>query len=718
MEQQCDAIFEDVVGEATAAELDFPVRKYLINILEAQTSLDTSSSDSNVIKTISLFLENCGCCPSMKAAEEAVTRMLGKMKAMGMIPEKEPEVTTRLLAPIQMGRQYEKNMKEMAALGTVASYVPASIDVNTNADLNWDERRDQAKLDRRRKKEEEKRTQLIEEYDQYLARRGISTSQTAVKIHHGTGEWKGGVDIRCRNIKIAMGKTLLLDGTDLDIFAGRRYGLIGRNGVGKTTLLRFLAEGELEGVSPYLQILHIEQEYHGDDRTALQAVLDTDVERTRLLAEEEELLNSADGDIAARLDEVYERMNTIDAHGAEAKACAILAGLSFTTEMIHTATKKFSGGWRMRISLARALYISPDVLLLDEPTNHLDLHAVLWLENTLLGWEKTLVVVSHSRSFLNSIATDIIHYHNLKLTYYKGDYNQFEYTRYENLKNQQKTHEAQEKQRKHMQAFVDRWRCNAKRAKMAQSRMKQIEKMEFMAAVADDPSFQFSIPDPEPCAPPYLQIHDVTFGFSADRVLFRGVNIGLDNDSRIALVGPNGSGKSTFLNVIAGDLDPLDGRVTRNGKCRIARFTQHHVGQLNLQQTPLEFMKSCFPSSEDPDLRSQLGRFGLSGEKALQPIYTLSGGQKSRVAFAQMTYCKPHLLLLDEPTNHLDIDTVDALIAALSCYSGGVLIISHDEHLISQVCDEIWVAGHGHLTKFDGLFPEYKKVVLREMTKK
>jgi ATP-binding cassette subfamily F protein 3 len=245
-----------------------------------------------------------------------------------------------------------------------------------------------------------------------------------------------------------------------------------------------------------------------------------------------------------------------------------------------------------------------------------------------------------------------------------------------------------------------------------------MEKMDFIAAVVEDPSFQFSLPEPDVCAPPFLQIHDVTFGYNANRVLFRDVNIGIDNDSRIALVGHNGSGKSTFLNVICGDLEPMEGRVIRNGKCRIARFTQHHVGQLKMQQTPLEFMKSQFPSCEEGELRGQLSRFGLSGEKALQPIYTLSGGQKSRVAFAQMTFCKPHLLLLDEPTNHLDIDTVDALIEALNMYSGGVLIISHDEHLISQVCDEIWVAGGGNLKRFDGNFADYKKQLVKEMTKK
>eukprot|EP01012_Entosiphon_sulcatum_P010372 TRINITY_DN1604_c0_g1_i1.p1 TRINITY_DN1604_c0_g1~~TRINITY_DN1604_c0_g1_i1.p1 ORF type:complete len:737 (+),score=215.36 TRINITY_DN1604_c0_g1_i1:293-2212(+) len=634
-----------------------------------------------------------------------------------LIPEvkEETEDSNRLQAPVQLGKMYEKTIKESEMLSPFGR--DDSAKGSYNEELNWDQKQKLARLERRRKREQEKKQEIFEEYEEYLAQRGISSRQQCVKIHQSR-DGRGEENIQCRNIHINMGSTVLLTDTNLVINAKRRYGLVGRNGVGKTTLLRYLAEGELEGVSPYIQMLHIEQEYAGDDRTPLQAVLDTDVERTNLLREEQDMLANGVGDGAGqRLTEIYERMDEIDAHGAEARALTILQGLSFSKELLATPTKKLSGGWKMRVALSRALYIMPDVLLLDEPTNHLDLHAVLWLEHTLITWPKTLVVVSHSRSFLNAVCTDIIHYNQQRLTYYKGNYYQFEQARYELLKNQTKTFEAQQKQKAHMQAFVDRWRYNAKKARMAQSRMKSIERMEFVPAVVEDSSFQFSIPDPEPCPAPFIQVVDVTFGYSRERVLFRDVNIGIDNDSRIALVGANGSGKSTFLNVIAGDFDALEGRVIRNGKCRIARFTQHHVDQLQLQKTGLEVLAQNYPQADPQALRAQLGRFGLTGEKATQPIYTLSGGQKSRVAFALLTMRQPHLLLLDEPTNHLDIDTVDALIDALNCYKGGVVIISHDEHLIESVCDEIWVAGNGELVRYHGEFRDYKRQLIKEMSK-
>eukprot|EP01006_Ploeotia_vitrea_P062875 TRINITY_DN84557_c0_g1_i1.p1 TRINITY_DN84557_c0_g1~~TRINITY_DN84557_c0_g1_i1.p1 ORF type:complete len:728 (+),score=117.92 TRINITY_DN84557_c0_g1_i1:30-2186(+) len=718
MTVDCGPVFAQHFG-AKAQNLDEPVKEYLLEILSAQTDHETSTAEDRVINTLAMFLHNCNVFKEESEAIESVTALMQLLHKKKIIPEAKEQSNT-LAAPVQLGKLYERSMRETQQLGVATSFTQGLVDVNTNEDLNWEEKRQQAKLERKRKKEEEKKQALLDEFDDYLAQRGITSSQQAVKIHHTEGI-KGSQDIRCTNIHINMGKLVLLDGTDLIITSGKRFGLVGRNGVGKTTLLRYLADGELEGVSPYLQILHIEQEYAGDDRTVLEAVLDTDVERTTLLKEEVELLEGTGmnpDEVGKRLAEVYERLEEIDAHGAEAKACSILHGLSFDQDMLKMKTSQLSGGWRMRVSLARALYISPDVLLLDEPTNHLDLHALVWLEHTLINWNKTLVVVSHSRTFLNAVCTDIIHYSDKKLTYYKGDYDMFEKTRYEKLKNLERSREAQEKHRAHMQAFVDRWRYNAKKATMAQSRLKAIQKLEFIPAVAEDPSFQFKIPEPEPCAPPYIQVIDVTFGYRKDKILFHDVNLGIDNDSRIALVGANGSGKSTFMNVIAEDLDPIEGRIVKNGKCRIARFTQHHVDTLTLQGTAIEEMQKRFPKADPAQLRSHLGSMGLGGEKALQPIYTLSGGQKSRIAFAILTFIKPHLLLLDEPTNHLDIDTVDALIDAINCYKGGILLISHDEHLINSVVDEIWVCGDGELNKYEGTFREYKKGLVKLMNKK
>lgn len=370
----------------------------------------------------------------------------------------------------------------------------------------------------------------------------------------------------------------------------------------------------------------------------------------------------------------------------------------------------------MRVALARALFVEPDLLLLDEPTNHLDLVSSLWLENYLQKWKKTLIVVSHSKSFLNAISTDIIHLHNKTLDAYKGDYFTFEKTRNEKLKQQQKAHEAQEKQRAHIQSFIDRFRYKASTAKMAQSRIKMLEKMDFIPAVVEDPTFTFEIPSPEAAPPPYMQAIDVAFGYSEDKILFKKLNFNLDMDSRIALVGNNGSGKSTFLKLLNGEVQPLDGTINRNRKIRVAKFSQHHVDQLNMQMTPLEHMKSKYPKQDEQDLRAQLGRFGLSGNLALQPIYTLSGGQKSRVSFAEITYHRPHILLMDEPTNHLDTDSVDALIQAVNAYQGGIMLISHDEYFISNVADEIWVCGNGRILPWAGTFDDYKKAIYKELS--
>jgi len=370
----------------------------------------------------------------------------------------------------------------------------------------------------------------------------------------------------------------------------------------------------------------------------------------------------------------------------------------------------------MRVALARALFIQPDLLLLDEPTNHLDLFACLWLENYLLQWQKTLVIVSHQRDFLNAVATDIILLHSKKLDYYRGNYDAYERVRNERLRQQQKAHEAQQTQRKHIQAFVDRFRYNAKRAKMAQSRIKKLEKMELIAEVINDPAVILSFSEPEQLNPPILQFQDVSFGFAPNRLLFKNLNLGIDMDSRIALVGPNGVGKTTFLRLLSGELEPTSGRAIRHGKLRFARFSQHFVDQLDLNLSPLEAFMAKYPGLQQQTVRAFLGRFGLSGELALRTINTLSGGQKCRVVFAIIAWPNPQILLLDEPSNHLDIDTVDSLCQALNEFRGGILMVSHDARLISHVCEEIWYfdgddEGDKDVKVFDGDFDDYKRQV-------
>jgi len=333
----------------------------------------------------------------------------------------------------------------------------------------------------------------------------------------------------------------------------------------------------------------------------------------------------------------------------------------------------------------------------------------------LKQWKNTLLVVSHDRDFLNEICTDIIHLENQKLTSYKGDYDSFEQTRSERLKNQQRAYDAQKAHRAHVQKFIDRFRYNAKRASLVQSRLKMLSKMEVLSAVVEDPSITFKFPEPDTLKPPIIQFTDVYFGYSEDKMVFSNLNFSLDMESRVSLVGSNGMGKSTLLGLISGELKEKKGYVFRNGRIRIAKFSQHHVDQLDLTITPVEFLAKEFPGKDSQTYRSQLGSYGISGSLALQKIETLSGGQKSRVVFAYLGMKKPHFLILDEPTNHLDIETVDILAMALNSFSGGIVLVSHDKRLIQLVCNELWVVEGGKVQVFDGDFGGYKAKILNEL---
>ncbi|XP_064385354.1 ATP-binding cassette sub-family F member 3-like isoform X3 [Halichondria panicea] len=516
------------------------------------------------------------------------------------------------------------------------------------------------------------------------------------------------------------GRSVLLSNANLTLARGRRYGLVGRNGVGKSTLLRSMACRELRlpaGVS----VLHVEQEVTGDNTLALDSVLECDTERVQLLAREGELLASGDKDTAAgsasdELAEVYLRLQEIDADKAPARAGCILAGLGFTPEMQGMQTREFSGGWRMRLALARTLFARPDVLLLDEPTNMLDIKAIMWLQDFLQTWPSTLLTVSHDRVFLTDVCTDIIHLHSRALTYYKGNYEVFMSTKTERLKNQQREYESQMQYRQHLQEFIDRWRYNAKRSSQAQMRIKILEKLPILTPVVGDGEVVLRFPDVDKLSPPILQLTEVVFGYSSDRVLFKQLNINADMESRIAMVGENGAGKSTLVKLLTGELSPQDGYRSAHRNLKIAYFSQHHVDQLVMESTPLHFIQAKFPGMKDEEYRSYLGSFGVTGELALRPIASLSGGQKSRLAFALMAMPRPNFLIMDEPTNHLDMETVDALAKALERFKGGVVLVSHDQHLIEACATEVWLCKEGTVKRLNGGLKEYRDEIQAEMS--
>lgn len=704
-------VFVQHIPELGLRKIDDCVLEYMLKMLEGQTSSESYLPEEIIEETMKLYFREFNV---FGGSEEQLTKSAAAICADMLkegITKKPSEESSRLSSAVNIGRQYEESMKRATMIKSVGKVTTA----NTNEDWSWEKNRNTAKDVRKKRKEDEKKAMLAEEYDEFLKKRGIANASAVTKLHHKGEGTNYSTDIRCDSIHIQLGKQLLLDGTDLILLTGHKYGLIGRNGAGKTTLLRALAERELEGVSPFMQILHVEQEIVAGAETPLEVLLETDAERTLLLKEEQDLLKRNDTEANVRLNEVYARLDAIDAHSAEARAATILHGLSFTQEMMTSPTKMLSGGWRMRVALARALFVEPDVLLLDEPTNHLDLFAVLWLEGFLKDWQKTLVVVSHSRTFLNNVCTEVIHLVSHHLHYYTGNYDQFELTRVEQERQQKKQHAAQEKQRAHIQSFIDKFRYNANRAKMAQSRIKALERMEMVADVVSDPQFAFTFPDADPVSGSFVEMVDCEFGYKPGVSLFKDVNMGIDEASRIVLVGANGAGKSTFMNVCMGRLEPRSGTIVRNKKIRVAHFAQHNLESLTPQLSSVEFLRSKYPHMEDQQLRAHLGSMGLSGDRALQPIYTLSGGQKSRLVLAWITFQKPHLLLLDEPTNHLDIDTVNALIEALLAYNGGLLVISHDEYFITSLCDDIYVCEDTTVKKFEGDFPEYRKHVLKMM---
>ena len=511
------------------------------------------------------------------------------------------------------------------------------------------------------------------------------------------------------HVTLRVGGRTLLEGADLRVDPGRRIGLVGRNGAGKTTLLRAVA-GEIgvDGgdirLSSRARLAQVRQEAPSGGQSLLDTVLAADTERTALLAERE-------GAAPQRLAEVHERLRTIAADAAPGRAAAILAGLGFDAEAQARSVDSFSGGWRMRVALAAALFAAPDLLLLDEPTNHLDLEATLWLEGWLARFPGACLIVSHDRGLLDRAVEAIAHLDRQRISLTPGGYDEFVRIRTEHAMQQARSAERIAAQRAHMQAYVDRFRYKASKARQAQSRLKALERLPAIDVVVEDAPTRFQFPAPAALAPPILALERVAAGYEGRRVLDR-VTLSVDPDDRIALLGANGNGKSTLAKLLAGRMEPLGGEVRRAKALRVGYFAQHQTEELVLGESPVMHMARALPRATATQVRGQLARFGLDADRADTRVANLSGGEKARLLLALATRDAPQMLILDEPTNHLDIDAREALVRALADYEGAVLLISHDPHLVELVADRLWLVGEGTVRPYDGDMDAYRQLLL------
>jgi ATP-binding cassette, subfamily F, member 3 len=516
--------------------------------------------------------------------------------------------------------------------------------------------------------------------------------------------------LRIENLVFDAWGRRFFDAASVSIPSGTKVGLVGRNGVGKSTLFKLIL-GELSAQSGEIilpreaTIGSVDQEHPASPVTLIDTILAADTRREALNA----ALETAEPE---ELADIYQRLNAIDADSAPARAAEILSGLGFSNDDLERPMAEFSGGWRMRVALAAALFAQPDLLLLDEPTNYLDLEGALWLEARLKKYPNTAVIVSHDRELLNNSVDAILHLSQGKLDLYSGGYNDFETRRAEKSRLQSATKAKQEAERAHLQSFIDRFRAQASKAAQAQSRIKRLAKLAPIAEVVEERVTPFTIPSPaRPLAPPLLQLEGASVGYNGTLVL-RNLNLRLDVDDRIGLLGVNGAGKSTFAKLLAGALPLAAGQMKRESRLRVGWFHQHQIEALDPADTPLEIIRRERPEDSESSKRSRLAQFGLSFDKQETTIANLSGGERARLLLNLIAMTAPHLLILDEPTNHLDIDSRRALLDALNDYEGAVILITHDRSLLELVADRLWLTAGGHIEPFAGDMDDYARFVL------
>jgi ATP-binding cassette subfamily F protein 3 len=518
--------------------------------------------------------------------------------------------------------------------------------------------------------------------------------------------------LHINDLTYRIGERLLIDHATVAIADGAKVGLVGKNGAGKTTLFRIIA-GELGTESGSIgrpknsRIGQVAQEAPGGPESLIEVVIAADLERASLMAEAETALDPH------RIAEIHTRLADIDAHSAEARAASILAGLGFDEATQQGPCSALSGGWRMRVALAATLFTAPDILLLDEPTNYLDLEGTVWLENFVARYPYTVVMISHDRDLLNRAVDTIVHLDQGKLTLYRGGYDSFDRQRRERQALLSKAKKKQDDQRAHMQAFVDRFRAKASKARQAQSRMKMLEKMEPIAALADDTILPFSFPDPaKPMAPPIITMEHASVGYEPGVPVLTKLDLRIDDDDRIGLLGSNGNGKSTLAKLIAGRMQPMDGRLRRLHRLSVAYFAQHQLDELNPAASAYDHVRDLLPDATEAQARARTGAMGFTRSKMDTPAKDLSGGEKARLLLGIATFTGPNLMILDEPTNHLDIDSREALVQALAEYKGAVILISHDRHLTEASVDRLWLVADGTVSNFDGDMTDYRNQVL------